>query len=86
VLKGVQCYEDAKIAAKMGLHVWVSNHGGRISDSIRTSIEMLPECVMGVKEAGNPSIEVYVDGGIRKGSDVLKCIALGARCVFLGRS
>jgi isopentenyl diphosphate isomerase/L-lactate dehydrogenase-like FMN-dependent dehydrogenase len=70
----------------MGLHVWVSNHGGRISDSIRTSVEMLPECVMGVKEAGNSSIEVYVDGGIRKGSDVLKCIALGARCVFIGRN
>jgi isopentenyl diphosphate isomerase/L-lactate dehydrogenase-like FMN-dependent dehydrogenase len=46
---------------------------------------MLPECVDAVRSVGDSSIEVYVDGGIRKGTDVLKCIALGANCVFLGR-
>lgn len=47
---------------------------------------MLPECVAGVKSAGNPDIEVYFDGGIRRGTDIIKAIALGAKCCFVGRA
>lgn len=82
----MQCYEDAKKAAQLGCHVWVSNHGGRQLDSVRGTIEMLPECVAGVREVGNPNIEVYFDGGIRRGTDVIKAIALGAKCCFVGRA
>lgn len=59
----------------------VSNHGGRQLDSVSSSIEALPE----VAGAVNGRCEVYVDGGIRRGTDVLKSIALGARAVLIGR-
>jgi isopentenyl diphosphate isomerase/L-lactate dehydrogenase-like FMN-dependent dehydrogenase len=82
VLKGILTAEDAALAAEHGTHVWVSNHGGRQLDTAVSSIEALPEVVDAV--AGR--VEVYLDGGVTRGTDVLKAVALGARAVFLGRA
>lgn len=82
ILKGVMTAEDAKIAADLGVAgVIVSNHGGRQLDTCPATIEALPEVV---KAAGD-RIEVYLDGGIRNGTDVFKALALGAKMVFVGR-
>jgi (S)-2-hydroxy-acid oxidase len=62
--------------------VWVSNHGGRQLDTVRAAVDILPEVVHVL--AGS-NIEIYVDGGIRRGNDIFKCLALGAKCVFVGR-
>ena len=51
ILKGIQSYKDAKMSASLGCHVWVSNHGARQLDTVRATIEMLEECVRGVREA-----------------------------------
>jgi isopentenyl diphosphate isomerase/L-lactate dehydrogenase-like FMN-dependent dehydrogenase len=59
----------------------VSNHGGRALDGLPASLEMLPRVV----EAVGGRSEVYVDGGVRRGTDVLKALALGARAVLIGR-
>ncbi|ABF46351.1 (S)-2-hydroxy-acid oxidase [Deinococcus geothermalis DSM 11300] len=82
VLKGILTAEDAALAAHHGCHVWVSNHGGRQLDTAVSSIEALPEIV----DAVQGQVEVYLDGGVTRGTDVLKALALGARCVFLGRA
>ncbi|CAM0138774.1 unnamed protein product [Umbelopsis sp. WA50703] len=83
VIKGIFRGEDAKLAAKAGVDgIIVSNHGGRQLDGCPATLEVLPEVVNAVK---GTKVEVYVDGGIRKGTDVFKAIALGARAVFLGR-
>ncbi|GAA5437846.1 alpha-hydroxy acid oxidase [Deinococcus aquaticus] len=82
VLKGILTAEDAHLAAGHGCHVWVSNHGGRQLDTAISSFEALPEIVDAV--AGRA--EIYLDGGITRGTDVLKAVALGARAVFLGRA
>ncbi|MDL2343481.1 alpha-hydroxy acid oxidase [Deinococcus sp. MIMF12] len=81
VLKGILTAEDARLAAEHGCHVWVSNHGGRQLDTAVSSIEALPE----IAEAVRGEVEVYLDGGVTRGTDVLKALALGARAVFLGR-
>lgn len=82
ILKGIQCAEDALRAVEVGADaIWVSNHGARQLDTTPASIEVLEECVQAVKG----KIEVYFDGGISRGTDVLKALALGARCVFIGR-
>ncbi len=82
VLKGVMTAEDATLAVEAGVEgVWVSNHGGRQLDTAVSSIEALPEVAQAV--AGRA--EVYLDGGVTRGTDVLKAVALGARAVFLGR-
>jgi isopentenyl diphosphate isomerase/L-lactate dehydrogenase-like FMN-dependent dehydrogenase len=82
LLKGILTAEDAALAAEHGVAgVIVSNHGGRQLDTAIPSIEALPEVV----EAVAGRCEVYVDGGIRRGTDVLKALALGARAVLLGR-
>ena len=82
LLKGVQTAEDAEIAVQHGVDViWVSNHGGRQLDHGLGSLEVLPEVVDAV--AGRA--EVIVDGGVQRGSDVLKALALGARAVAIGR-
>jgi isopentenyl diphosphate isomerase/L-lactate dehydrogenase-like FMN-dependent dehydrogenase len=74
--------EDAALACEHGVDaVWVSNHGGRQLDRTEATADVLEECVQAV--AGRA--EVYVDGGVRRGSDVLAALALGARAVFLGR-
>jgi L-lactate dehydrogenase (cytochrome) len=83
VLKGVLDAEDAKIAAQSGADaIVVSNHGGRQLDGTMSSIRVLPEVVDAVGER----IEVWFDGGIRGGQDVLKALALGARATLIGRA
>ena len=82
VLKGILTREDAVLAVEHGVDaVWVSNHGGRQLDTVAASIDALPEVVEVV--AGR--CEVYLDGGIRRGTDVVKALALGARAAFVGR-
>ncbi len=83
VLKGIQDVEDARLAAQSGADVViVSNHGGRQLDGAQSSITALPPIV----EAVGNSIEVWMDGGIRSGQDVLKAWALGARGTMIGRA
>jgi L-lactate dehydrogenase (cytochrome) len=83
ILKGILDVEDARMAAKTGADaIIVSNHGGRQLDGAPSSISLLHEIV---QEVGD-RMEVYIDGGIRSGQDVLKSIALGARGAFIGRA
>ncbi|KAJ2555492.1 Hydroxyacid oxidase 1 [Coemansia sp. RSA 1933] len=82
VLKGVMTAEDTRLAIQYGCAgVIVSNHGGRQLDGTLATIDALPQVV----EAAEDKIEVYFDGGVRKGSDIFKALALGARAVFCGR-
>jgi 4-hydroxymandelate oxidase len=82
VVKGVLRGDDAVRCVQAGAAaVWVSTHGGRQADPVVPSAAALPE----VTEAVGEDAEVYVDGGIRSGSDVLTALALGARAVFVGR-
>ena len=82
VLKGILTAEDAQIAVDRRVDaIVVSNHGGRQLDSVSASIDALPEVVAAV----NGRCEVYMDGGIRRGTDVVKAVALGARAVLIGR-
>jgi isopentenyl diphosphate isomerase/L-lactate dehydrogenase-like FMN-dependent dehydrogenase len=83
VLKGVLTAEDALLAAEHGASaIVVSNHGGRQLDGVPASLDALPEVV----EAAGERVQVLVDGGIRRGTDVLKALALGARAVLSGRA
>jgi L-lactate dehydrogenase (cytochrome) len=82
ILKGVQRVDDAQRAAKEGLKtILLSNHGGRQLDTSPAPIELLPQ----VKDAVGDSLEVMIDGGIRRGSDIVKACALGASAVSIGR-
>jgi 4-hydroxymandelate oxidase len=82
VLKGILTREDATLAVEHGADaVWVSNHGGRQLDGVAASLDALPEVV----EAVAGRCEVYVDGGFRRGTDVLMALALGARAAFVAR-
>jgi glycolate oxidase len=82
MLKGVQTAEDAEIAVQHGVdYIWVSNHGGRQIDHGLGSLDTLPDIAQAV--AGRARI--IVDGGVQRGSDILKAIALGADVVALGR-
>ena len=82
VLKGVLTAEDARLAVDAGAEgIIVSNHGGRQLDGSPATIEVLPEVV----EAADGRAEVWMDGGVRRGSDVLTALALGARGVLVGR-
>ena len=82
VVKGVLAPEDAAAACEHGVDaVWVSNHGGRQLDRAPATVDVLEACADAV--AGRA--EVYVDGGIRRGTDVLAAAGLGARAVFAGR-
>ncbi|XP_066282227.1 2-Hydroxyacid oxidase 2-like isoform X1 [Branchiostoma lanceolatum] len=83
ILKGILTAEDAGIALDHpGVKgILVSNHGGRQLDGVPATVEALPEIVRAV---GN-KLEVYLDGGVRTGTDALKALALGARAVFIGR-
>src|SRR5258706_568972 len=83
VLKGILDAEDAKLAAGLGVDaIVVSNHGGRQLDGTISSIRALPEIV----DAVNGKTEIWMDGGIRSGQDVLKALALGARATMIGRA
>ncbi len=82
VLKGIVTREDAQLAVERGVDgLIVSNHGGRAEETLRPTIESLPEVLEGV--AGR--IPVIVDGGIRRGTDIFKALALGATAVGIGR-
>jgi isopentenyl diphosphate isomerase/L-lactate dehydrogenase-like FMN-dependent dehydrogenase len=82
VLKGVLTADDADLACRRGAAgVVVSNHGGRQLDGAVASLDALPEVV----EAVGDRAEVYLDGGVRRGSDIVTALALGARAVFVGR-
>jgi 4-hydroxymandelate oxidase len=81
-IKGIDTREDARLCLEHGIDgILVSNHGGRSTDSLRPTIQALPEVAAAV---GN-RIPVYVDGGVRRGTDVFKALALGAKAVGIGR-
>jgi 4-hydroxymandelate oxidase len=82
LVKGILRSDDALLAVKHGASgVIVSNHGARQLDTTPATISVLPE----IADAVGGRAEVYVDGGIRRGTDVLKAFACGARAVFIGR-
>jgi L-lactate dehydrogenase (cytochrome) len=83
VIKGIHTAEDARRAVDMGANALVvSNHGGRQLDGVAPTLQMLPE----IAEAVGDRIEVLLDGGIRRGSDTVKALCLGARAVMVGRA
>jgi L-lactate dehydrogenase (cytochrome) len=83
VIKGVLDVDDARESVRCGAQgLVVSNHGGRQLDGVRSSISALPR----IAQAVGGDLEVYMDGGIRSGLDVLKAMALGARACFVGRA
>ena len=83
LVKGVHTAEDAELALEHGAAgVIVSNHGGRQLDGVAAAVDMLPEVV----EAVGGRAEVLMDGGVRRGADVVKALALGARAVLVGRA
>jgi L-lactate dehydrogenase (cytochrome) len=86
-LKGIQSGKDAVLATKRGAKAIVlSNHGGRQLDYARSGLEVLIEVMAALRETGlDRQITVFVDGGIRRGTDIFKCLALGANGVGIGR-
>jgi 4-hydroxymandelate oxidase len=81
-IKGIETREDAKLCLEHGIDgIMVSNHGGRATETYRSTIEALPEVV----DAVGGKIPVFVDGGVRRGTDVFKALALGATAVGIGR-
>ncbi|PLN82449.1 cytochrome b2, mitochondrial precursor [Aspergillus taichungensis] len=87
ILKGVQRVEDVLLAVEHGVAgVVLSNHGGRQLDTARSGIEVLAEVMPALRERGwENKIEVYIDGGIRRATDIIKALCLGARGVGIGR-
>ncbi|KAL2285734.1 hypothetical protein FJTKL_07466 [Diaporthe vaccinii] len=81
-IKGILTAEDVQLAVQYGCDgVVVSNHGGRQLDQTPATIDVIQECV----KAANGRIDVHIDGGIRSGTDIFKALALGAKCVWIGR-
>ncbi|MEO5926737.1 MAG: alpha-hydroxy acid oxidase [Bryobacteraceae bacterium] len=82
VIKGIDTGEDARLCRESGADgIVVSNHGGRATESLRSTIETLPEIV----DAAGRNLPVLLDGGVRRGTDIFKALALGARAVGIGR-
>lgn len=82
LLKGIQTREDASLCLQHGVDgIVVSNHGGRADETLRGALDCLPEVV----EAVGGRIPVFVDGGVRRGTDIFKALALGAKAVGIGR-
>jgi 4-hydroxymandelate oxidase len=82
-VKGILHPEDARLAAQAGVRgIVVSNHGGRQLDGAIATLDALPEIVSAVADT---HLDVIVDGGIRRGTDVIKALALGAQMVLVGR-
>lgn len=82
VLKGIQSIHDAKRCVEVGVQgIVVSNHGGRQQDGGASSLGLLPR----ISEAVGDKLDIFFDSGIRSGADVMKALALGAKCVLLGR-
>lgn len=85
VLKGIQTYEDAIMAMKAGVDaIYISNHGGRSLDTSPATLMVLLEIHLNCPEVFK-SLEVYVDGGITRGTDIFKALCLGAKAVGIGR-
>ncbi|MFV0530142.1 MAG: alpha-hydroxy acid oxidase [Flavobacteriales bacterium] len=83
ILKGIQSVEDAVKAVEIGVSgIVLSNHGGRQLDGAPAALDILPEVV----EAVGDKVDIIIDGGIKRGSDVIKAIALGAKAVLIGRA
>jgi 4-hydroxymandelate oxidase len=81
VLKGILTHEDAKLAAEAGIDaIIVSNHGGRMEDGVSATIDVLPDVV-----AAAGGMPVLIDSGFRRGSDIIKALAIGAKAVCIGR-
>ncbi|EPT00384.1 hypothetical protein FOMPIDRAFT_1023784 [Fomitopsis schrenkii] len=89
ILKGISTAEDAILAYEAGVQgIVLSNHGGRQLDTARSGLEVLVEVVPALRARGyfpDPNFEIFVDGGVRRASDVLKALALGAKAVGVGR-
>ncbi|KAI0669650.1 glyoxylate dehydrogenase [Trametes maxima] len=89
ILKGIATAEDAILAYESGVQgIVLSNHGGRQLDTARSGLEVLIEVTAALRQRGyfpDPKFEIYIDGGVRRASDVLKAIALGATAVGVGR-
>jgi L-lactate dehydrogenase (cytochrome) len=87
ILKGVQCVEDVIRAVEVGVDgVVLSNHGGRQLDTARSGVEVLAEVMPVLRARGwQDRIEVYIDGGVRRATDIIKAVALGAKGVGIGR-
>jgi isopentenyl diphosphate isomerase/L-lactate dehydrogenase-like FMN-dependent dehydrogenase len=82
IIKGMDTREDARLCLEHGIDgILVSNHGGRATETLRATIEALPEMVAEV----NGRIPIFIDGGVRRGTDVFKALALGAKGVGIGR-
>src|SRR6058998_3056515 len=82
IIKGIDTREDARLCGEHGIDgILVSNHGGRATETLRATLEALPEVAA---EVGG-RVPVFVDGGFRRGTDVFKALALGARGVCIGR-
>ena len=83
IIKGIVTHEDARLCVERGFNgIVVSNHGGRSMDYGPSTLEVLPEIVAAVQGR----IPVMIDSGFRRGSDILKALALGADAVWLGRA
>src|SRR2546423_14516003 len=83
VIKGIHTPEDARRAVDAGANALVvSNHGGRQLDGVAPTLRVLPEVLASVGDR----IEVLIDGGIRRGSDIAKALCIGARAVLVGRA
>jgi (S)-2-hydroxy-acid oxidase len=86
IVKGIMTGEDAILAVEAGADgIMVSNHGGRQQDGCLASIDALPEVVAAVRSCRRAPIPVFLDGGVRRGSDILKALALGASAVGIGK-
>jgi isopentenyl diphosphate isomerase/L-lactate dehydrogenase-like FMN-dependent dehydrogenase len=91
VVKGILLKEDVHRAYEVGVDaIWISNHGARQLDTTPASLEVLPEIVATCQSSSSRKVnqeimEVYLDGGIMRGTEVIKALALGARAVFIGR-
>lgn len=82
IIKGIQCVEDARKAVEIGASaIVISNHGGRQLDMAPTALSLLPQVV----DAVGDRVGVLIDGGIRRGSDVIKAVAIGAKACLIGR-